>query len=152
MLTRNGVPWSVALLLLGLAAIAWIQGLRAASVRQERLLPARASAGTVAIGDSVAVLPTGLRFALVELPVPPPARLGLYQAMTARTLVRWIEPFPAPARERYLVISLEGLEPGDYLVCAVDAEERAGPREMDQPTEQLEVVARFRLPASAQDR
>lgn len=150
-MNRARTSWGIASLLLALAAVAWIQGLRAASVRQDRLQPARASAGLVAPGDSVAVLPPGLRFALVELPAPVPARLGLYQWMPARSLVRWIEPMPAPARERFLVIPLEGLQPGDYAVCAVAPDASAGPREMDLPGEQLEVVARLRVPRPAND-
>lgn len=141
---RVPLPW--ALLLLALAVVAWVQGLRAASVRQERLLPARASAGAVAPGDSVAVLPAGLRFAVVELPEPTPVRLALYQWMPSRTLVRWIEPIGGAHGERFLVVPLEGLQAGDYAVCVVDPSASAGPREMDRPAEELDVIARLRIP------
>lgn len=150
-MNRAHTPWAIALLLFALAVVAWIQGLRAASVRQDRLQPARASAGVVAPDDSVAVLPPDLRFAVVELPTPVPARLGLYQWMPARTLVRWIETMPAPAPERFLVIPLEGLQPGDYAVCVVAPDASAGPREMDLPGQQLEVISRLRVSGPARD-
>ena len=150
-MNRVRVPLGVALLLFALALVAWIQGLRTASVRQERLLPARASAGTIAPGDSVAVLAAGLRFAVVELPTPTPERLGLFQWMPSRTLVRWIESTALPAQAPYLVIPLEGLQAGDYAVCAVDRDALAGPREMDRPAEELQVIARLRVSPSGSD-
>src|SRR5690606_39135903 len=118
------------------------------SVRHERLQPARASRGSIAPGDSVAVLAPGLRFALVELGDAVPERVALYQWLPSRTLVRWVES-PSEARaDEFLVIPLEGLQPGDYAVCAVDAAATARPREMDLPPEDLVVIARMRVTAS----
>jgi hypothetical protein len=144
---RIRVPLSVVLVLLVVAAVGRIQGLRAASVRHARLQPARASTGTLAPGDSVAVLAHGLRFAVVALGDPPPARVALLQWMPARTLVRWIEEPVRDAATPQLVIPLEGLQPGDYAVCVAADAFAAGPREMDRPPDDLDVITRFRVPS-----
>lgn len=138
------VAWPFLLVLVALAAAAWIQGLRMAADRSERLRPVRV-APLVLDADGTATVSTAARFATVDLGDDPPPRLGLYQILPARPLVRWIEDAGADRPYRQLVVPLEGLPPGTYALCAVDAAATAGPVEMDRPEEELVEVGRFRV-------
>ena len=114
------------------------QGLRLASERQQGFEPSRP-----------ATLETGVRLDVaagtgdVAYLDPPTDRLAIYQELPERRLLRWIET-EAP-RSTVLLIPLEGLDPGDYLVCTAPGASAARAREMDRPTEALDVRARFRI-------
>ena len=136
------VPWPLLLILVVLALVAWIQGLRAASDRHARLQPERA---TALVTDGAIVVAED-RFVVVDLGEAPPSRVALYQLLPSRPLIRWIEPAGAATR-RHLVVPLDGLVPGDFAVCAVDPSATAGPTEMDHPADELDVHLRFVLRA-----
>jgi hypothetical protein len=147
---RQGVrlPWVVFALLVAGFVLLFGQGLRMARDRHARLLPARTPAVLRLSPDpareiSVRLAP-GDRFLALELGDQADARLGLVQVLPQRTLVRWIEPGDTPPGG-LLIVPLEGLEPGHYVLTREKETARAGPREMDEPVESLDVLTRFRL-------
>lgn len=133
------------LLVLGLAFL-FLQGLRMAHDRQQRMLPGRVEVALIAGADEEVEVTFGpdSRFILVDLPEEAGARLGLHQVFPERTLVRWIEDPTSPPGSG-LVIPLEGLESGHYVLTREAPNAVAGPREMDRPREDLRVLARFHL-------
>lgn len=138
------IPWPVLAVLVILAVASWIQGLRMAADRSARLQPARAIMLSLDAPEEPTVSQKA-RFVEIDLGDVPPARLGLYQILPARPLVRWIEPAGADPTRRTLVVPLEGLPPGLYALCAVDPDAEAGPVEMDRPLEDLDERGRFRV-------
>ena len=138
------VPWPVIVILVGLALVAWVQGLRSAAERSAQLQPRRVVTivPSAAATDSVHA---DAAFVNVDLGRFPPPRVGLYQILPARPLVRWIEPADVDPARRWLVVPLGGLPPGTYAVCAVDPDADAGPVEMDRPLEELDELGRFRV-------
>ena len=136
------VPWPLLLILVGLTAAAWIQGLRAAAQRHETLQPA----GSVMLPADTGPVGPERRFVTFDLGAAPPPRVALYQILPERPLIRWIEAAEAPPR-RWLTIPLRGLPAGVYAVCAVDPSAEAGPVEMDSPTEDLRELGRFEVGA-----
>ena len=140
------IPAPLLGLLLALVAVFALQGWRVAADRHQTLQPRRAAAVlTLGDGRSEAQVEreTGA-FLLVEPGTSPPPRLGLYELLAERPLVRWIEE-PRSRSRQTLIVPLRGLQPGHFALCAVDSQASAGPREMDQPAEQLDVRARFEL-------
>jgi hypothetical protein len=132
---------------LGAMAIALllVEGLRLARDRHDRLQPLRAQTLRLETEHEVHEVRSGPRgFLVVELGEHAGARLALYQSFPERTLLRWLEPLASSGRAR-LVLPLEGLPEGQYLLCEADADESAGPREMDLPQESLRVLGRFEL-------
>jgi hypothetical protein len=140
------IPVVVAALLVVALAVASVQGVRMARDRFQRLQPSRVTLWLApAEGERTLELTPGVRFLVADLAEYAPARrIGLYQAFPERTLVRWIEPADHQGR-RWLVVPLEGLDAGDYLLTEAPADAAAQPREMDLPTEELAVIGRFRL-------
>lgn len=136
------VPWPLLLILVGLTAAAWIQGLRAAAQRHETLQPARSAM----LPHAPDPLESERGFVTFDLGEAPPPRVALYQILPERPLIRWIEAAGAPTR-RWLTIPLRGLPAGIYAVCAVDPSAEAGPVEMDRPTEELRELGRFEVTA-----
>jgi len=134
------VPWPLLLILVGLTAAAWIQGLRAAAQRHEALQPARSTM----VPDTLEAGRAEGGFVTFDLGATPPARVALYQILPERPLIRWIEE-AEPSSRRWLTIPLRGLPIGVYAVCAVDPAATAGPVEMDRPTEELQELGRFEI-------
>lgn len=138
------VPWPLLLALVGLALIAWVQGLRIAAERSDALQPRRI-ATVQPRPDARDDVRSDAGFVNVDLGRFPPERVGLYQILPARPLVRWIEPADRDPSRRWLVVPLGGLPAGTYAVCAVDPDADAGPVEMDRPLEELVEIGRFRV-------
>lgn len=138
------VPWPLLVALVGLALVAWIQGLRLAAERSDALQPRRI-ATVQPHPDARDSVRTGAHFVNVDLGRFPPERVGLVQILPARPLVRWIEPVERDPSRRWLVIPLGGLPAGIYALCAVDPDATAGPVEMDRPLEELVEIGRFRV-------
>jgi len=138
------VPWPVLAILVILAGASWIQGLRMAADRSARLQPIRTEILSLDPTGETTVA-RGERFALIDLGENPPARVGLYQILPARPLVRWIEVPDMATSRRSLILPLEGLPSGVYAVCAVDPDAQAGPVEMDRPLDELDERGRFRV-------
>lgn len=143
---RVELPLTVLVLLVLALGVVAAQGWRMARDRFERLQPSRAALWLDAsAGEQAFDVSSGPRFLVADLgDAAAEARVGLYQVFPERTLVRWIEPAP-PARGHWLVIPLEGLQTGDYLLARAPAGVVAAPREMDRPAEELAVIGRFRL-------
>ena len=114
------------------------QGLRLASDRQDSFEPSRPT--TLQSGVPLDVDPDIREIVFVD---PPADRLAIYQELPQRRLLRWIET-EDPHRS-VLLIPLQGLDPGSYLVCAASVTSDTHTREMDRPAETLDVRARFRI-------
>lgn len=142
--TRWTIPWPVLAVLVGLTAVAWVQGLRLAADRSARLQPVRIEV-VVPDATGTATVARAARFANLDLGPFPPERVGLFQILPARPLVRWIEDAGRAPSHRWLVVPLDGLPAGLYAVCSVDPDATAGPVEMDRPLEELVEVGRFRV-------
>jgi hypothetical protein len=144
---RVEIPLAVLGLLVLALLVLTTQGLRMARDRHARLLPSRATLWlTAEPRERVFDLAGRPRFLVVDLgeEAAQTPRVGLYQSFPERTLVRWIEPVSA-SPSRWLVIPLEGLQAGEYLLTREATDAAARPREMDLPAEQPAVIGRFRL-------
>ena len=113
------------------------QGYRLASDRQEGFEPSRPA--TLQAGTPLDVDADTREIVFLD---PRADRLAIYQELPERRLMRWIEI--QDARSSVLLIPLEGLDPGTYLVCAAPVSSGSHTREMDRPAEALDVRARFR--------
>ncbi len=114
------------------------QGLRLAADRQEGFEPSRPA--TLQPGTLLEVDADARQIVFLN---PTTDRLAIYQELPERHLMRWIET--GDARSAVLLIPLEGLDGGNYLVCTAPGTPDALAREMDRPTETLDVRARFRI-------
>ncbi len=114
------------------------QGLRLASDRQAGFEPSRPP--TLQTDALLDVAADTREIVFLD---PPTERLAIYQELPERHLMRWIEI--KDARGSVLLIPLEGLDPGNYLVCAAPEAPDARSQEMDRPAETLDVRARFRI-------
>lgn len=142
--SRIDLRW-LCLVLATLALLAYVNGLRAARDRHHMLLPSRAGEVIrLPRPDPLEVDAAQTNQLLLALPADAlAARLALYQIFPERRLLRWME-MPGE-REPTLVLPLRGLDPGDYRLMMVDAEDQAAPQEMDQPVQDLPVLLAFRL-------
>lgn len=139
-----GVPRGLVVAGLLVLAASWTQGLRMARDRQDTLRPRRIVATIPAgVADPVPVVrhsPGDLL--LVRFPGAGEDRVGLYQILPERTLVRWIEDGRGSTD---LVVPLAGLSPGRYAITRHGDDATATVRDMDRPPEELEILARFEL-------
>jgi hypothetical protein len=70
-----------------------------------------------------------------------PGRLALYEVLPERRLLRWVED---PGSESGpLLIPLEGLGAGDYVLADAPGQAGAAGQEMDRPDQTLPARARF---------
>ena len=114
------------------------QGLKLAADRQEGFEPSRPA--TLQTGALLEVDAGAREIVFLN---PPAERLAIYQELPERRLLRWIEI--EDARSTVLLIPLEGLDGGLYLVCVAPGSSDARDQEMDRPAAALEVRARFRI-------
>jgi hypothetical protein len=114
------------------------QGIRLASDRQEGFEPSRPA--VLQVGRELEV---DANTRQIVFPDPPGVRLAIYQELPERNLMRWVETTEADSG--VLLIPLEGLEPGSYLVCGAPTGANASSQEMDRPAEALDVRTRFRI-------
>ena len=71
------------------------------------------------------------------------ARLALYEVLPERNLLRWVGE--GPATGGVLLIPLEGLGPGLYVLGDPPAAAGAAGQEMDRPEQSLGTRARVRV-------
>lgn len=138
-------PLLIHLVALAVLALLFVRGLQLARQKQQLLLPTTAVADLVA-GERVE-LPAegGPRYLLLsELPAGE-QRWALYEILPARSILRWLSPWPAEASR--LLVPLGGLGSGEYVLVRAGEGAEAAPRELDRPPEELSVVARFGLNA-----
>jgi hypothetical protein len=112
------------------------QGIRLARQNQEDVEPHRpvvlAEGGQIELPEAFGpVLYEGSR----------PGRLALYEVLPERRLLRWVED--PGAESGPLLIPLEGLGAGDYVLADAPGETGAAGQEMDRPDRTLPARARF---------
>lgn len=146
--SRIDLRW-ICLTLAALTLLAYLNGLRAARDRHRMLLPSRAGAIVeLPRANALEIEAEGRSQILLALPpTAVTARLALYQTFPERRLLRWMET--AGESKEHLVLPLGGLDPGEYELTVVEADDRAGPQEMDQPVRELPILLRLRLLSAA---
>ena len=112
------------------------QGMRLAADRQAEREPARPP--VLLEGASLEVAPSEGAIVFRD---SSDARLAVFQELPERRLLRWVES-EAPGGE-ILLIPLDGLGPGDYVVADAPARTGAAEQEMDRPDATLSPRARF---------
>ena len=121
-----------------LTLVLMVQGLRLAADRQAGHEPVRPA--VLGPGEDLEIEPDRSRLLFVD---DAPHALAVYEELPQRRLLRWTET-TAPV-SAILLVPLEGLGPGNYLLAAPPGAVSAAGQEMDLPEQELQVRARFTI-------
>lgn len=138
-MSRIEVPLPLLFAGMALIVVLMVQGTRLAADRQSEREPGRVT--QLQPGEMLDLAAGAREFLYSD---PGPGRLAVYQELPERRLLRWVED-DEPGRGQPLLIPLQGLGPGEYLITTAPDRTSAADQEMDRPATPAPVRARFRI-------